>query len=742
MKVKGNNNIKTKKTEGAENNELLKRYNELQLRVTRFSAVEQELINTRTRLDTEIAMHKRMHNYNKNAFAEMSDTEFVKLAAEAVIDIFEVEAGLVIVGNTDMSEIPVLGVEGLEVKKENYPHIFSALGSLFDSDNSGNVISFESSAFDGIKSYLPYSRAYGVRFIDTENSISLIILGGVTVGGSLIYDPLDKNREVIFSVFAQQVLAQVVNRKKNRTIHLHSEKIDLLGNRLSEITEGFLNFGTNPKYNIILLAKIIAGMMGSELYAYYYLENDAVRKIGTCGDEYVSCVNCFSLFSKFNSGNFGKLKYEDFAKYRKDFTCKFGVTKSCLGCSVILDGKTTGILEIVLAGDYEPTSNDKQMMEIAAAAIAVEERRNLALHALEESEQRYRMLFDGTPHGILIADAKTTKFKYANKAICGMLGYSEEELLNLSLIDIHSPETRENVFNHFKMMSAGTIDTAYEIPFLKKNGKEFFADIASYRLALVDGELVAAFITDITVSKNAVEEIINSNRELKKINSELDNFVYSVTHDLRSPLLALKGLLNLISFEEGNPEEQKKYLKLADESATRLDNNIQEILEYSRNSRVELSYEELGIRQIVLGIYENLKYYHKDEIDFRVDIDEDMIILSDRFRVTTLLKNIITNSIKYRKHTVEKSYVEVVCKKEKDIFRITIRDNGEGIPSVHLPKIFDMFFRASNTASGTGLGLYICREIISKLGGNINVISEEGKFTEFTILLNSKNKNP
>ncbi|MCX6158150.1 MAG: PAS domain-containing sensor histidine kinase [Ignavibacteriae bacterium] len=719
--------------------ELLKRYSELQLRVTRFSAVEQELINTRNRLDIEITMHRRMHSFNKSAFVDITDAEFAKLAAEAIVDIFEVEAGLVIAGYTDMSEIPVFGVEGINVDVENYPRVFSMLGSLFESESDGNVLRFESSAFDSLKPFLPFSRAYGVRYYDTENSISLIILGGITVGGSLLYDPLDKDREIIFNVFAQQVLAQAVTRRKNRTILQHSERIDKLGERLSRITESFLNFGTNPKDNIYLLVKLCAEMMNSELFTYYYLEDDNLKKIGTCGEDTKSCNYCENIFKRYSSNNFRNFRYEDIETLRTEFQCRLSIMKSCLGCAVTLENETVGVLEIVYSVDYVPTENDRQIMEIIAAAIAVEERRNISIKALEEGERRYRMIFEGTPHGILIAEVESAKFRYANQSICNMLGYDKSEILNLGLTDIHPPDSIEKVINHFSSMASGTSKSAYEIPFVKKDGSVIFADIASYNLKHGKTELVAAFITDITARKNATEDLIRNNVELKKINSELDNFVYSITHDLRAPLLAMKGLLNLISYEDGNATLQKKYLNLVDESATRLDDNIQEILEYSRNSRLELKYEEIDLRDMVKNIYESLRYYHIEEMDLQMDIENGIRLVSDRFRINTLLKNIITNSVKYRKHSDEKSFVKVTCKKIKNKISITVRDNGEGIPEKHIGKIFDMFIRISNTTPGTGLGLYICREIVTKLGGTISVKSEEGKYTEFLIIIDNIN---
>jgi signal transduction histidine kinase len=113
-------------------------------------------------------------------------------------------------------------------------------------------------------------------------------------------------------------------------------------------------------------------------------------------------------------------------------------------------------------------------------------------------------------------------------------------------------------------------------------------------------------------------------------------------------------------------------------------------------------------------------------------------VLTDNYRVATLLKNIIGNAVKYRRDTIADPHVEVVLERVDEYISIQVIDNGSGISEKNVGKVFDMFFRANITVTGTGLGLYICREIINRLGGKINVNSIPGKGSTFTILLPSE----
>lgn len=237
--------------------------------------------------------------------------------------------------------------------------------------------------------------------------------------------------------------------------------------------------------------------------------------------------------------------------------------------------------------------------------------------------------------------------------------------------------------------------------------------------------------------REAREDLEVKNMELRKINSELDKFVYSVSHDLRSPLLSIKGIIQLIPMKEKISPATGKFLAMAEKSVIRLDQTIQEILDYSRNARLELKLSKFSLVQMIESIFADLRYAQEAPVTFSLEISGDVFIHSDRYRMDTLLKNIIGNAVKYCKTDSGEHWVKVAVSSKNNQHSIRVSDNGAGISDKSLPKIFDMFYRGSSTVSGTGLGLYICKEIVVRLEGTIEVESVYGVGSSFTITVPS-----
>jgi len=225
------------------------------------------------------------------------------------------------------------------------------------------------------------------------------------------------------------------------------------------------------------------------------------------------------------------------------------------------------------------------------------------------------------------------------------------------------------------------------------------------------------------------------NEDLLKANAELDNFVYRVSHDLRSPLLSVKGLLALIFVEPGLDRKTEDYLRMADKSINRLDETIREILEYSRNSRLTLKLEHFNIRKMTEAIFEDLKYLASPGFTFNLEMKGPEEIRSDGYRVNTVLRNVISNAVKYQRKDIINPLVQVTISHSADELIIEIRDNGVGIPEASISRVFDMFYRGSGSQVGTGLGLYICKEVLNKLGGIIRIRSTVNEGTAVTIIL-------
>lgn len=248
--------------------------------------------------------------------------------------------------------------------------------------------------------------------------------------------------------------------------------------------------------------------------------------------------------------------------------------------------------------------------------------------------------------------------------------------------------------------------------------------------------LIGAAIATITevifillVSNKIDEELIKTNREL-------DNFVYSVSHDLRSPLLSIKGLLSLMKERKLEDEKLDQYLGMAEKTVNHLDDTIREILAYSKNSRLDMAMEAIDLNVMVKQICDDLQFVVSDNFSFNIETNGAPELISDKSRINTVMRNIIGNAVKYRRNDIPNPFVLVsLGKNEKGDFTISISDNGEGISKDKLEKVFDMFYRGTSTGQGTGLGLYICREILNKLNGYIVVQSELGEGTTVTIHL-------
>jgi signal transduction histidine kinase len=226
------------------------------------------------------------------------------------------------------------------------------------------------------------------------------------------------------------------------------------------------------------------------------------------------------------------------------------------------------------------------------------------------------------------------------------------------------------------------------------------------------------------LNDNLEQKVRERTHELSKRNAELDNFVYSVSHDLRAPIASILGLINVASRE--TDAMKQGYLELIRRSALKQDHFIREILEHSKNSRTDLQPQELQLKSLLDEVWTSI---HPAEVDCRCDIsiEQTTPMVSDRWRLQIIFSNILSNAVRYRRaDSVHISVSGAITAAGADI---TVSDNGQGIPEAHLSKVFSMFYKASESSSGSGLGLYIVREAVTKLGGEVAIQSTLGAGT-------------
>jgi PAS domain S-box-containing protein len=243
---------------------------------------------------------------------------------------------------------------------------------------------------------------------------------------------------------------------------------------------------------------------------------------------------------------------------------------------------------------------------------------------------------------------------------------------------------------------------------------------------------LTVYARDITQHKKAEDTLKQQNDELTKINSELDRFVYSASHDLRAPLMSVKGLLNMIGIDP-DKKNTGNYLKLIEASVNRLDHFITEIIYYSRNARMDIVPKKINFREVVDESIQSLKYMEEaEQVRSVINIQDQDEFYSDTGRLLIIFNNLISNAVRYHDKWKD-SYVQIdiVTNPEKAVLRFT--DNGIGIADEFQEKVFKMFYRAHAESKGSGLGLYIVKSTVEKLDGVISLQSKVGEGTTFQI---------
>jgi signal transduction histidine kinase len=189
---------------------------------------------------------------------------------------------------------------------------------------------------------------------------------------------------------------------------------------------------------------------------------------------------------------------------------------------------------------------------------------------------------------------------------------------------------------------------------------------------------------------------------------------------------------------EKDPQSLERLLDLKKKSLLRLDQFIKDIVDHSRNTRLHVEVESINFEGLVNSALEQLQFMDNMERIWRVvEVKQTGTFYSAISRLNIIFNNLLSNAIKYADMSKEQPMLEVRIAADEHKAEIRIIDNGEGIPKESLPKIFDMFYRASTKGVGSGLGLYIVKEAVDKINGEINVTSEPGKGTEFLITLTS-----
>jgi signal transduction histidine kinase len=187
-----------------------------------------------------------------------------------------------------------------------------------------------------------------------------------------------------------------------------------------------------------------------------------------------------------------------------------------------------------------------------------------------------------------------------------------------------------------------------------------------------------------------------------------------------------------ISQRTNDAEEIKNCLAMMKARVADLDSFIKDIIDYSRNTRQEVTNENFNLSELAKEVTDGLKFGSgMEEIFITYEIDPALNIVADRARLKVILNNLIGNALKYSSSQKDEQIISIVASMVAKSLKVSIEDNGIGIASEHQEKIFEMFYRASEKSQGSGLGLYIVKETLEKLNGKIEVSSSIGHGSKF-----------
>lgn len=381
-------------------------------------------------------------------------------------------------------------------------------------------------------------------------------------------------------------------------------------------------------------------------------------------------------------------------------------------------GKINVIYRLVIAPGYEET-----WKKAFVSLIDITERKRVE-QALQAERDFAQQVIENMGQGLTVTDGNG-RFQFVNSAYSRMLGYSVETLLQKSPYDLVTPDGVEILFESQQKRRAGQT-SSYEATLVHANGH--IVDVLITGVPRWEGNKIngsIAVITDLTERKRAEQERERLITELEARNAELGRFTYTVSHDLKSPLVTIKGFLGLLAKDiaKGDSARIKSDMERIQTAAITMEALLNDLLELSRVGRLENSPQEASFNQLAQEAVERVMG-QITERGVEVTIHPKLpIIYGDLPRLVEVVQNLVDNAVKFM-GTQPNPHIEIGAREFNGETVFYVKDNGIGIEPRFHEKIFGLFDRLDQSIDGTGIGLALVKRIIEVHNGRIWVESE------------------
>jgi len=374
------------------------------------------------------------------------------------------------------------------------------------------------------------------------------------------------------------------------------------------------------------------------------------------------------------------------------------------------------------------------LRDITPRLVAEQERQQA-----ENALLQFKNIMDESNDAVFMIDPMTSRYQYFNRRACTMLGYDPSELGELTVVDIATHVTDLDLWRERVALVRANNGLIFDTRYRRKDGSTLPVEVSARALEYGNGETIVAFVRDITERRQAEHEREELIAELETRNNELTQFTYTVSHDLKSPLVTINGFLGFLEQDaaSGNMERLKQDMFRIHEAVNKMHALLTELLELSRIGRMMNAPEEIPFHDL---IHDALEIVHGRLDSTRVTVQTQPDLPSvhgDRQRLTEVLQNLLDNAAKYM-GAQPSPLIEIGQRGMEDgkpIFYV--KDNGIGIAPEYHERIFGLFNKLDPKSEGTGIGLALVKKIIEVHGGRLWVESEAGNGSTFYFTLPS-----
>ncbi len=370
-----------------------------------------------------------------------------------------------------------------------------------------------------------------------------------------------------------------------------------------------------------------------------------------------------------------------------------------------------------------------------------------AEETLRESERQFRMLADSIPNLAWWADGDGYITWY-NQRWYEYTGTIPEQMEGWGWQSVHHPEMLTKVLARWKASIASGEPFEMDFPLRGADGRYrwFLTRIIPLRDAA--GKAVRWFGTNTDVTeKREAEEVLERGKEkleglvaertakLQELVGELEHFSYTITHDMRAPLRAMRGFAEVVEelCAQCPGEQQKIFLRRIITAAERMDLLITDALNYSKAVRQELPLAPVDVGRLLRGMLDSYPEFQSSQAEITVE-REMPLVLGNEAALTQCFSNLLGNAVKFAQPG-RRAEVRVLSELKDGWVRLWVEDNGIGISASMMPRVFDMFSRRQGAQAGTGIGLALVRKVADRMGGRVGVESEPGKGSRFWVEL-------